>query len=469
MPVSAALASNWSLARRQQTILVSSLTAVALLLGIGGAWYIRDFAERASDRVLRASANAVSETVALERGQVTLEVPSGAFGMLEDSERDNVFYAVNSGGKVITGYEDFPQPLAIPGPDETLYRYDDYHGQPVRVATQARYLIDGYPPVLVQVAETLDERHAMFRRMLLGLVGLEIALIAIAALLIGPAIRWGLAPLTFLRDAIDTRRVSSTAFQPLDAKQAPQELRGLIETFNSLLDRLDRATRRVREFTGDASHQMRTPLAALRAQLHLATQQSVSERDRLTAVAEADAAAERLQRLITQLIALAKSDSLAPGTVKVVELGSVVADIARELAPEAVARGCEVHFDAEPALWAQVDAFVLEEMLANLIDNALLYGRPGGSINLRLRGEGTSALIEVEDDGPGIPASERTAVLQRFYRLSRDDDTHGSGLGLAIVQSLSDFAGGKLELGEGEAGGLLVRLYFPMVRSPQAD
>ena len=90
MPAEAVLARNWSLARRQQTILVSTLTGVALLLGLGGAWYIRDFAERASDRVLRASANAVSETVALERGQVTLEVPPGAFGMLEDSERDKV-------------------------------------------------------------------------------------------------------------------------------------------------------------------------------------------------------------------------------------------------------------------------------------------------------------------------------------------------------------------------------------------
>jgi two-component system sensor histidine kinase TctE len=453
---------QWSLARRQQIILVSSLTGVALLLGLGGAWYIHDFAERTSDRVLRASVSAVSETVSLERGKVTLEVPPGAFGMLEDSARDNVYYVVRSGQQVITGYGDFPRSGLVPAPDETAYRYDSYMGQKVRVAIQTRYLTDSHPPVVVEVAETLDERAGMEKRMLIGLVALEISLVAIAALLIKPAISWGLAPLTQLQRTINTRKTSSDVFAALDASQAPAELHGLIDTFNSLLGRLNRVTSRVREFTGDASHQMRTPLAALRTHLHLARHAQISAADKATALAEVDASAGRLQRLLDQLLSLARSESIGGTHAAQTELNALVAETARELAPQAMRRGIEIHLDAEQVLHADIDPIILTEMLTNLIDNAIRYGRDHGVITLRVARVGEQAVIEVEDDGPGIPREQRDIVFQRFYRLSRDQDVTGSGLGLAIVQSLADIAGTRLELCDASRGeGLLVRLMMP--------
>lgn len=460
------LGARWSLARRQLVVLVSSLTGVALLLGLSGSWYIHNFAERTSDRVLRASANAVSETVTLERGRISLEVPPGAFGMLEDSARDNVYYVVRSGRQIITGYADFPVAATMPAPDETLYRYDRYLGQNVRVATQARYLTDNHLPVVVEVAETLDERGLLERRMLTGLVALEIALVAFAALLIRPAVNWGLQPLTRLRLAMDARKANADVFVPLDATQAPWELRGLIETFNNLLQRLNHTTRRVREFTADASHQMRTPLAALRAHLHLARQADITEAERQTALAEVDASADRLQRLLNQLLALARSENVLKQAARSVELNALVAETARELAPRAIRRGIEIHFDADSPVMAAIDPLILAEMLGNLIDNAIHYGREDGCIILRVLRDQGEAVIEVEDDGPGIPPDQRTTVFQRFHRLPRDYDTHGSGLGLAIVRSLADTAGVRVELGDGANGGdaspgLLVRLTIP--------
>lgn len=456
------MGARWSLARRQLVVLVSSLTGVALLLGLSGAWYIHNFAERTSDRVLRASANAVSETVTLERGKVSLEVPPGAFGMLEDSARDNVYYVVRSGRQFITGYADFPAAAAMPAPDETLYRYDRYLGQQVRVATQARYLTDNHPPVVVEVAETLDERGMLEHRMLTGLIALEIALVAFAALLIRPAVNWGLQPLTRLRLAMDARKGSADIFVPLDATQAPGELRGLIDAFNNLLQRLNRTTTRVREFTADASHQMRTPLAALRAHLHLARQAGLAEAERQVALAEVDASAGRLQRLLNQLLALARSENGLKQAAPPIELNGAVAETARELAPQAIGRGMEIHLDAETPVTGAIDPLILAEMLGNLIDNAILYGRQDGCITLRVLRADNAAVIEVEDDGPGIPANQRSAVFQRFHRLPRDYDTHGSGLGLAIVRSLADTAGVQVELGDGAGGhGLLVRLTIP--------
>lgn len=456
---------QWSLARRQHVFLLAFLTIGALALGAAGAWFIEDFAERTSDRVLRASVNAISETIALEKGRVTLEVPPGAFGMLEDSARDNVFYSVRSGTQSITGYDDFPSAQPPPA-DATNYRYLFYRGQRVRVATQARYLTDDHPPVVVQVAETLDERSALVRRMLLGLIVLEAIFVGLAAALIAPAVRWGIMPITRLQHAIADRRGSEFGFAPLEVSQAPAELRGLIETFNTLLARLDSATRRVREFTADASHQMRTPLAALRAHLHLAADDPGA--DAASSLAKADIAAVRLQRLLDQLLILARSEGTAERDITT-NVAAVCQEVALEAASLAAARDIDLHLEAEKNIEASVDPVLLTELVTNLIDNAIAYNRPKGTVVVRAYRVGDAPVIEVEDDGPGIPPQDRERVFNRFVRLSRDQNAGGSGLGLAIVRSLADIAGARVALMDGSGNsGLLVRVIFSAPRSSKA-
>lgn len=458
-------ARHWSLANRQLVLLASTLTIIALLLGFGGAWYIAGFTERTSDRVLRASASSISETIALEDGRIVLEVPPGAFGMLEDSARDNVYYVVRHGARTITGYPDFPgyrdRRLAA---DTTAFRYDQYLGQKVRVATQARYVPRTTEPVIVEVAETLDEREALTSAMLLRLAALEAMLVFMAAVLIRPAIRWGLLPLTMLQQKIALRGPGQPTTQAIDADEVPQELRGLITTFNLLLSRLEEATRRIRDFTGDASHQMRTPLAALRTHLLLAMRHGVDAREGQAALQEVEAASVQLQRLLTQLLALARSEDALTASAAyacVFDMSRQVREVAAEFAPKAIAAGLDIMVEADEPVHVAGNPLIAAEMLSNIVDNSIRYSNAGGVITIRCNASGQRVIVEIEDNGPGIPAAERAAVFNRFYRLKRDQQIDGSGLGLAIVKSVADASRATVELLDGANGrGLLVRLGF---------
>lgn len=459
---------NWSMANRQLILLASSLTVLALMIVLGGGWYIQGFAERTSDRVLRASVSAIAETVAIENERITLEVPPGAFGMLEDAARDNVYYTVHTGGHTVTGYQDFPR--YAPGrtaPVETEFRYDTYLGQRVRVATQARYLPRHAAPVYVEVAETLDEREALTRAMLMRLILAAALLVIMAALLIKPAIRWGLRPLTRLQEQIAQRSPQQPAARPLEMEGVPTELRGLVNTFNLLLGRLDASIKRVRDFTGDASHQMRTPLTALRTHLMLVRRLGTNHPDGASALQEVDLAARRLQKLLGQLLSLARSDDTQPLQAmahEAIDLVQTVKAVTTEHAPRAVEKGIDITMEGAPYLPVACDQVVVSEVIGNIVDNAIQYIPPSGKVTVRCLRAETMAIVEVEDDGPGIPKDQRSLVFNRFYRLSRDKSSDGSGLGLAIVKSLANSVGAIVELAEGSSGrGLLVRVRFPLL------
>ncbi len=462
--------SHWSLARRQLAILISSLTLAAGLLGIGGALYINGYTERSADRVLGASAHSIGETIALERGTIKLDVPVSAFEMVEDSGRDNIYYSVTVGGRLITGYQDFPapRPQDITG-DELSFRYGQYLGQPVRIALQARRLPRLREPVIVQVAETLNERKQESASMLMGLAALEIVLIVIAALLIRPAVRWGLAPLTRLHAEMAAREGGQLGYAPLGTEEVPNELRPLVLAFNKLLARLQGAAELVRRFTADASHQMRTPLATLKTHMSLVRLYDPATPQGRTALDEVDAAIERLERLLSQLIGLARAEEGSAGTspdrLATVDLAEVAAETAREFVPLSVAEGIDIHFENAAPAHARCDPLIVSEILANLIDNAIRYNRPGGSVVVRTVVVEDMAGIEVEDDGPGIPEEQRAAVFGRFFRLDRDRAMRGSGLGLPIVRSLALACGADISLDAGRDGcGLLVRLLFSAAR-----
>lgn len=240
------------------------LAALALLLGVGGAVTINEVVEGVNDRLLGASARAIAETLALENDEVTLDLPASALGMLENDARDNVYYSVWANGELLTGYPDLPRVSKLPEDDgEMVYQYAHYRDYRIRIAAVARKVPRINQPVIVEVAETLEARHALRDRMLVALAILEVLLIAVSLGLLPLAVRWGLAPLKRVLRAMGTRREAD--FTPLSLDYVPVELRGLVGAFNGLLGRLDAAMQGIRRFTADASHQMRTPLSILRA------------------------------------------------------------------------------------------------------------------------------------------------------------------------------------------------------------
>lgn len=446
--------SSPSLIGRLLWTLVGSLSAVAILLGAGGAWLINGIVERTADRLLGASARAIAETLAVEDGEITLDLPPFALGMLENTERDNIYYSVRHGGALVTGYPDLaPAPPNKVGLEESSFRYDQFRGVRIRVAAESRRLPRIPGTIVVEVAETLEARHDLAQRMLAGLAALEAAFVAMAALLVWPAVRWSLRPVTSLRQQMDARPAD---FTPLPVENVPVELAGLVVGFNALLKRLESSVEGMRRFTADASHQMRTPLAILRTHLAILRKHPPASDAGKASVADIEHATDRLQSLLTGLVTLARtedvpSDAAAPD----VDLTALARHIAAEYAPMASKSRVNIQLDApDEPISAHVDPVLVTELLSNLIDNAIRYNHRGGHVVVRVRLDGASAVLEVEDDGPGVPEADRVAIFQRFYRLPRDQERTGSGLGLSIVQAIAVRLGAQLSIanGAGENG-----------------
>jgi two-component system sensor histidine kinase TctE len=446
-----------ALRTRLLAAMLSPLLGIALLLGLAGATLIADVVRRTNDRVLGGALGAIAETVQVEQGEVTLDLPPAAFGMLENSERDNVYYRIAVGGRLLTGYADLPAPkmaeLAIDAP---RFRFARYRDQDIRIAEVRRALPRIDAPVIVQVAETLDGRAALQRRLMIALLVGEIVLVSVAMLLIRPALAWSLRPLARLRGAVTSRDTRATPdLSPLDTGPLPAELRPLADAFDHLLARLDAATAGVRRFTADASHQMRTPLSVLKVQVALA------RRGNPEALGEIADAADRLERLVTQLLALARAEEAGASPPRErVDLREVAVAVINRRIAQAIEAGVEVRLEA-PDIGVVIASHrtLLFEILSNLLDNAIRYNRSGGMVAITIEVEGVAAAISVADDGPGLPEADLGRVGQRFVRLATSVGQEGSGLGLAIVGSAAQRLGCQLDLTNTRPG-LRVTLRF---------
>ena len=315
--------------------------------------------------------------------------------------------------------------------------------------------------VSVQVAERYALRNALATDIARHLLHpLAIALPVLAAL-IWLSVGWGLAPLQRL--ARDLRRRGPEPLAPLDPGSVPQEIRPLVAALNALFDRVARLLERERRFTADAAHELRTPLAAIRAQAEAALGARDDE-ERMHAIGGVVAGTERAARLVEQLLALERLEAQdrppSPGPVRLAE---IAADCIAEAAPAAAERRVDLGLAEETDRDAAVagDAALLAVLLRNLIDNAVRYSPRGGSVDVSVRREDGRVALRVADSGPGIAPAQRGRVLDRFYRIP-GSGAEGSGLGLSIVRRIAEMHGASLGLDAGPDGrGLVATVRFP--------
>ncbi|KAK0332553.1 hypothetical protein LTR94_024401 [Friedmanniomyces endolithicus] len=433
------------------------LLGVAVLVGMVGATLIGDSVRRAGDRVLGGALGAIAETVQVERGEVTLDLPAAAFGMLENSERDSIFYRIAVGDRVLTGYGDLPAPkvqdLKI---DTPRFRFAHYRGREIRIAEMRRELPRIEAPVVVQIAETLDNRHLLWWRLMGALMVGELVLVSVAMMVLRPALGWSLRPLDRLRGAVTARDTRAAPdLSPLETGPLPAELKPLAAAFDNLLARLDMATAGVRRFTADASHQMRTPLAVLKVQVALA------RRGDPKALDEISDAANRLEHLVTQLLALARADETGVSPeLEQVNLREVALAVINRRISQAIEADIDVTLDApDSEVVVAAHRTLLFEIVSNLLDNAIRYNRRGGLAVVTIRKNGEAASIAVSDDGPGVAEADIARLGGRFVRLDSSRGREGSGLGLAIVRSASQRIGAQLSV-ENTHPGLRVTILF---------
>ncbi len=460
-----------SLRVRVAAYLMVPMAALAVMLGIGGTWFVDTFVTSAYDRVLAGSILSIAERLTVQDGHVSLEMPSAAFGMLSNAQRDSIFYNVSADGAFVTGYADLPLPQPMPPVETLTYRDAVFRGQRVRIGAMLKPIYVTRHVALVQVAETTQGRDLLARRMLLALTGLGATLAGIGSLLVWFAVRMGLTPLDELRREVEHRFHGAGAVPAFSVAEVPRETLPLVVALNELLGQLNNAMAVLRRFTADASHQLRTPVAILKTHLRLLDRHPPGSAGWRSSRADIDGAVDRLDRLIAQLLTLAglEEEAVRRGEAVAVDAVALARGTALDLVAVARQNRVALSFDGPDApIPVRAEPFLLEEALRNLIDNAVRYNRAGGEVRVSVSvepdlGGETRACIEVEDDGPGIPEDQQALVFERFHRLERADDPGGSGLGLAIVRAFVERLGGSVTLHPGTDGlGLRARVSLPL-------
>ena len=287
-----------------------------------------------------------------------------------------------------------------------------------------------------------------------------IILIPVLGLLIGWVVRRQLAPVRQL--AIDVAARTALSLEPLPDYDVPIEIRPLTLEIDRLLSRQRVAMEREHRFIVDAAHAIRTPLAALQLQSDILDGSSdASERARR--LAELKAGIRRTARLSNHLLALADNTEAGTPVQAVTRLDESITEVYRLYLPVAVDRRISLTLDACTSLPVAGTNRQHALIFGNLVDNALRYTEPGNSVGIVASVCEAGACVRIEDDGPGIPESERLKVMDRFYRLP-GDDTEGSGLGLSVVRAMVGQLGGSFELSNRSgSGGLIAKVTLKLL------
>ncbi len=417
------------------------------------------------DRALEYNTQALSQLVSVSQGKASFNLPQPAREILRADEDDLVYYQVlGLRGEYLSGERDLP----LPPDDEVIatgsvkLRDDEFRGQDVRIAwlytraatsSRADGKADG-KPILIQVAETREKRARLATEIVKGVLLPQFVVLPLAVFLVWLALARGIRPLHELEDRIRARRPDDLS--PIETHAVPLEVAPLVNSVNELFNRERQSLAAQRRFLADAAHQLKTPLAGLRMQADLALRANASEADLKQSLKQISRASMSATRTVNQLLALARAEGSGQSLPK---QAVNVAHLVQEVVQEALPRAMDRHFDLgyeglaadDPS--AQIEGYpaLLSELVRNLVDNALAYvpstSERGGVITLRvLSNEQSNTLIlQVEDNGPGIPELERQLVLQPFYRrLGQEAD--GSGLGLAIVAEIAKRHGAQLDI-----------------------
>jgi two-component system sensor histidine kinase TctE len=442
------------LLRRQ--LLTWLLVPLGLLLAADtflSYWVAARFSQRAYDHSLVEIAREVSLHLRAGDAGPALDMSAEAHRVLFTDPQDIIrFEVADAKGVHVAGDRIAQAPSAgAQRPAHERFYDSELHGTPVRVVELRVYADQGgtRPAAIVRVAETEVKRHALAREILASVVIPQVLLIFIAGVVVWMGVVRGLRPLQRLQLSVAAR--SHLDRSPLPQGGVPAEVGPLVHAINELLARLDAALTLQSRFVADAAHQLKTPIAALRAHFELALREGDPAAMR-RALQNAQPGMDRLERLASQLLSLARNEPEAAGGIAMVDvdLNALALEAASAWVPEALKREVDLGFEAAAApVSVRGDPVRLRELLDNLLDNAVRYSRSGGRVTVRVLP--APAAIEVGDDGPGIPPEERERVFERFHRLlgsSRD----GSGLGLAIAREIARVHGARIGLREDTDG-----------------
>lgn len=420
-------------------------------------------ANTAYDRELRNELVVFSRQLTYQDGRVALSLADAARHILVADELAEVAFQLRGPeNEIVDGDRDLAAVDFQPDmePERVYFRNDTLRQRDVRVAYMFAQ-VRGMPgAVLVQVAETEEKRTLLASNIIGGVLAAQFVLLPLALMLVWFGLSKGIAPLEEIRRTIRNRKLHDLS--PINPTDAPEEIRPFIDSINDLMRRLSVSMQVQQRFVADAAHQMRTPLAGLKTQAELALRQRDLEGIEQT-MRQIALGADRASRLINQLLALARAESHTPAGMQRLDLRALSESVTRDWVAQAQAGDIDLGYEAgTEAVPVEGNPLLLRELLGNLIDNAIRYTPAGGTVTVKVGCQGEAAVVDVEDNGSGIPAAEQALVFERFYRVL-GTETEGSGLGLAIVREIAELHHGSARLLPTDAGALF-RVTLPLAR-----
>lgn len=435
-----------SIRRRLLLLLMGSITLVWILSAVGA--YIDT--HREIDRLLDAHLAHVTSIIAAQTGHELLELDTDELLEPGDYAQQVSFQVWLAGEELILKSADAPG-IRLTGIDAG-FADSDAAGRKWRVFTTW----DAAHSVLIEVAE----EHAVRERIAARVAFNALLPLGIALPLLGILIWWSVSramrPLDRLGEELGARQ--PLALEPLESGDIPSEALPLVRQINALFSRIRFSTETERRFTADAAHELRKPVAAVRAQAEVArTTPDPTVRDK--ALDNVLLACDRMGLLMEQLLTLARLEQAPSPQLKAAcDLAVIVRNVTAELAPAALANGVEISFEAHGNTTVTGQAGLLDTLVRNLLSNAIQHGR--ADVRLRIDGQAGRVTLTVSDAGPGVSSTDIEQLGERFFRGSATGP--GSGLGLSIVRRIANLHQAELGFRTGDTGrGFIASATFP--------
>lgn len=457
-------------------LLLGILGPIALFIVINSVSLYRQSlaaATTAYDRTLLASAKTIGEQLDVvgydDAASLRAIVPYSALEAFEADNQSRMYYRVSAlDGQMVSGFEELPfwrGKLPNRPPYAALVDFYDaeFREMPVRVAVllQPVASANGRGMAVVQVAETLELRETLARKLLVDTLWRQLVLMGVIAAVTVVVVQRATRPVRALGEAIQARAADDLS--PIDATDAPRELRPLIDATTQVMGRLRRLLDHQKRFVRDSAHQLRTPLAVLKAQVQSARRGDVPPDQALGEISET---VERATALANQMLSLAKVEQLRQQPESItLDLAEAVRAVALDLSPLVADKALDFELSTGPApVPVRAHLWMLQELTRNLLHNAIKHSPREAMLTVQVRAEGGEALLRISDQGRGISDELRQRLFAPF---AAGDVASGSGLGLAICHEIVLALGGSIALRNREAGGQTVGL-DAVVRIPLA-
>ncbi len=419
-------------------------------------------------QLLHGAAAMISEQLTVNEDEYVFSIPPAAFDLLKNRFKDRVSYAIHGPqGQLIAGDEQLPAFQGQIGQDGEKFFLTRLRGEAVRVVAYS-YVIPSSPKddvVVTQVAQTLRNHDEFRDDLLYSTIRRHLFLMAVTVVFLAVAFRWMLRPLVEFSNALAARQPGS--LEKLDEKDAPSELDPVIDAMNDYVRRLDHTLKSYEKFVANTAHHLRNSFAIIATQVNFARRAASSDPVQQEVLGAVQRTLGKCTRVINQLLMLASLDQPRKSSTPAekTSLAAIATSVIEELAPLAQQKGIELGVEAldENAV-VRAPVRLLQELLTNLVGNAIQHMKKTGQVTVSVSLEGACARLTVIDDGVGIPKELREKVFERFFRVD-EASPDGSGLGMAIVKEICDSLGATISLSTPAGGsGLEVEVLFPLER-----